>query len=372
MKVTSQKELMAEQARSAVRISGAHHSSWNGRLAVADPARKVRGAVKWDNTIEYSDPSVNEPLREMFDNARVHNQDPETLRSYREALKTVLHENTHVLAAEGTDHSDAEHAFNHTPGARALEEGVTELYSYNNLNAYIDDLGLEEIAPGISTAEARPSYKQYTPAAQRFSEAIGRRSGVDSDEVVRRLAVVNAGQKFRVAAEMLYDNSDLPGLVPDQERDAAVRRIETAMQAPLANLGNLDKTDEDQLRRASAKAGANAVQTGTGEMDAIRAQWTAPQPSQQVSRPAQQQVTQQTSQNPQQVQEPEEGRQAAQVGAQPGPAGLQSGELRDAMRAGLSGTAPMGSARVLGAGEQGARRGGGQAGQERQGPQLEG
>ncbi|MEU4390622.1 hypothetical protein [Kribbella sp. NPDC023855] len=372
MKVTSQKELMAEQARSAVRISGAHHSSWNRRQTVADPDRKIRGAVKWDNTIEYNEAAVNEPVREMFANARVYNQDPETLRSYREAIKTVLHENTHLLAAEGTDHSDAKYAFQNIPGTRALEEGITEVYSYNNLNDYIEDLGLEEIAPGISTAEARPSYKQFTPAAQRFAESIGRRSGLESSEVVRQLAVVNAADKFRVAAEILYDNSDLAGLVPDQERDAAVRRIETAMRPAFASLRDMDHLDADQVRRQSAKAGANSVQAAAGEMNKIRTQWTAPAPGQQVTRGPQQQASQRTQQQPEQAQEVSDQsqhgpQQAVPVEARAG--GSQSSELQNAMRAGLSGTAQMSSARPLAAGEQGARRGGGQVGQERQGPE---
>src|SRR5215468_1477831 len=110
MSVTSYPELMREQARSAVRVSGAHHSSWNGRIGVAPPERKVRGAVTWNEDIEYADAKVTEPLKEMFGNARVYNQDAETLQWYREAVKTVFHENTHLLAAEGTNHRDAMYA----------------------------------------------------------------------------------------------------------------------------------------------------------------------------------------------------------------------------------------------------------------------
>jgi hypothetical protein len=40
--------------------------------------RKVRGAVTWNNTIEYNDEKVTAPLKEMFANALVHNQDRES------------------------------------------------------------------------------------------------------------------------------------------------------------------------------------------------------------------------------------------------------------------------------------------------------
>src|SRR4051812_15379179 len=180
--------MMAAQARAAVTVSGAHHSSWNGKLGVTDPDKKVNGSVSWDHTINYSDSAVTTPLKDMFKNARVHNQDPLVLRSYREAVKTVHHENTHALAAEGTEHADGKAAYQ-DPSVQALEEGITEIHSYDNLNAYIDEMGLEEIAPGIKAAEARSTYPHYTPAARRFTEGLGRATGVEPAEVARRLAV---------------------------------------------------------------------------------------------------------------------------------------------------------------------------------------
>ncbi|GAB2665506.1 hypothetical protein [Kribbella swartbergensis] len=360
MKVTTYQQLMAEQARSAVRVSGAHHSSWNGRVGVAAPERKVRGAVAWDHTIEYSNEKVTAPLKEMFANARVYNQDAETLRSYREAVKTVFHENTHLLAAEGTEHKDGKAAYQ-DPSVRALEEGVTEVYSYDNLNRYIDDLGLDEVAPGIRTADANPSYSQFTPAARRFTEAIGRDSGLDSEEVVRRLAVVNPDQKFRVAAELLYDNSELPGMVPDQEREAAVRRIEAAMKPAFAGIDNLSRTDDGTLRRQSAKAGAAAARAGQDEIRNLRQQWSMPAPEQQVQRGV----------GPEQSRTSQPGQSRAEEQLVSGAAaGRLPPDVEAAARAGLSGSKPLSSATRLSAGQQGSRRTG-TSGQERQGPTLD-
>ena len=61
-----------------------------------------------------------------------------------------------------------------------LEEGVTEVYSHDNLNRYIDDLGLEEVAPGIKDADAAVADKKYLPAAQNVADTIGRNSGLES------------------------------------------------------------------------------------------------------------------------------------------------------------------------------------------------
>jgi hypothetical protein len=371
MSVASYRELMAEQHRAAVRVSGAHHSSWNGRLAVAAPERKVRGVARWDHTIEYADDTVNTPLKDMFANARVHNQDPETLQSYREAVKTVLHENTHLLAAEGSEHRDAEQAFQN-PSVRALEEGITEVYSYTELDRYIDDLGLEEIAPGISSADAKPSYKQFTPAAGRFAESIGRRSGLESDDVVNRLAVVNAEQKFRVAAELVYDNSDLPGLVPDQERAAAIGRIEAAMKPAFADLDTIDKTDDQRQRRESAKAGAQAANAGYSEVRSLKQQWSMPAPEQQVQRGAATEQARTGKQAQSQVPSTDaRGQQEPQAPQEPNVSALPA-DLAAAARAGLTGSKPLSSASRLSEDRQGSRATSTSApGQQRQGPEAQ-
>lgn len=362
MGVTSYPELMREQARSAVKVSGAHHSSWNGRIGVTAPERKVRGAVTWNEDIEYSDAKVNEPLKEMFGNARVYNQDAETLQWYREAVKTVFHENTHLLAAEGTNHRDAMYALA-DPSAKVLEEGITEVYSYDNLNEYIDDLGLEEIAPGIKSADAHQSYRQFTPAARRFAEGIGRETGIESGEVARQLAVVNGAQKFRVAAELLYDNSELPGIVPEGEREGAIQRIEAAMKPPLAGVDNIPQLDQAELRRQSAKAGADAALAGIDVVDSLKSEWSTPAPEQQVQRGAAQNRGPQQSAGPTRLNEPIEAG-ATQAGRPALPP-----DLAAAARVGLGGSAPLSSASRLAPSQQGSRTSTGTGpGTERQQP----
>lgn len=275
MKVSSYRELMAEQANSAVRISGAHHSSWNKRLGQLDPKSKTGGVAGWDHTIKYNPRVVDEPLQEMFRNARVHNQEPADLKSYRAALKVVLHENVHLLASEGRDHAQAQHAFGHQAGVRALEESVTEIYSQQRLNDYIDDLGLDQIAPGIKDARSVPIYQQYLPAAEAYAETIGQRSGLGSDEVIERLAIVPADQKFRTAAEIMYDNSDLPGLVPSDQRAASVERIAESMRPAFAQIDQLDDNAPDRRRR---QIGGQAARNGYSEMETLRKQWAQPAP----------------------------------------------------------------------------------------------
>jgi hypothetical protein len=411
VKVTSYRELTQQQANAAVAISGAHHSSWNGQQGQTDPARKVRGVAEWNHTINYSEALVTEPAQEMFRNARAHNQDPATLQSYREAVKTMLHENVHMLAAEGSNHSQAEFEFRQ-PGVRPMEEGITELYSQQKLNDYIDELGLEEIAPGLKNADAIKSYPKFLPAADRFTDTIARKSGLDRADVVERMAVVTADQKFRVAADAVFDNSELPGVVPSDQREAAVRRIGSAMQQSFSEVDKVSDT-EPIRRRESATAGARAADAGYREVAAIQQQWTMPAPEMQVA-PRSQESQQTRSTGPAQAQEtstasaqgeqgtpsPQEtggaavhesaaatmspearstGVNGAAVaegangagGAESGGDGARSVELENALRAGLGGSAPLSGASRLGDGEQGARRGGVQQGVERQGTERD-
>jgi hypothetical protein len=389
-KVSSYRELMAEQARAAVRVTGADHSSWNGKVGPTNPNESVDGLAEWDHTIRYSEANVSEPLQEMFSNARAHNQDRATLRSYRKALKTMLHENVHVLAARGSDHFQGQKEYN-TPAGRIAEESFTELYSLKKLDDYIDDLGLEEIAPGIKDVPTAEIYRRYLPGAQAFADHIGNRSGVGSDEVIHRMAIVNAEQKFQVAAAAIYDNSKLPGLVPSDQRDASIDRIANAMKPAFAGIENATANPGLQ-RRQAAGAGGAAAEAGYKEAQAIRRMWAKPAPG--SNREPFTQVQQ--SQQAQQSRIPESGRvdmhtgqaapQSTPVGAGAGPPAAsaqgpnagpndapasRSGELEQAMRAGLGGSAPLAGAKVLSADQQGSRRSDTQTGQQRQGPERE-
>jgi hypothetical protein len=375
MKVRSYSQLMREQAEAAVRISGAHHSSWNGRLRdTTAQDGDVRGIAEWNHTIAYNRASVSEPLQQMYQYARHYNQDPKTLQSYREAMKTVLHENVHMLAGEGKQHAHAQHAFANEPGVKQAEEGFTELYSQQQLNAYIDDLGLEEIAPGIKDADAAVAYKKYLPAAQNVADTIGRNSGLGSEEVVRRMAVVTADQKFHAAAEMIYDSSDLPGLVPSEQRDEAVRRIAAAMGPEFAKVENITTSDVDAQRRESALVGSQTTKAAYGVVRDLKQQWSMPAPEQRVLRGvgAEQNRASQQAQGQGQDQSTS-GPGQAQVHGPQEPVGPQGRaalppDVEAAARAGLSGSRPLTSATRLSADEQGSRRMTTPAGPERQTP----
>ncbi|GAB2681801.1 hypothetical protein [Kribbella swartbergensis] len=269
--VASYAQLTEEQARAAVKVTGAHHSSWNQKVELLAPEDKRRGLVKWDHTIQYHPQHVVEVLEEMFDRAG-QRHDEETLKRYREALRVVFHENVHLLAAAGTSHALGVDAYQE-PANQVLEEATTELAAQNALDDYIRELDLEAIAPGITAVRTEPAYGQYVPAVKQFGDALGRRAGVDGAEVVRRMAVVNAENKFRVAADLMYDANNLSDLVPEPAKAAAVARIATAMKRPFEQIHDYDAGDPQDVRM-SALAGVNADREAYKEVRAIATYWS--------------------------------------------------------------------------------------------------
>jgi hypothetical protein len=261
------------QADVTVAVLGAHHSEWNQRYELLPHDDDRVGTVVWDGTIKYSPRDVIEPLQEMFDRAQLQH-DTNTLEKYREAVRIVLHENIHLLAGQGTSLAFPLDAYE-GKAHKALEEGLTELATHNQLNDYIEALDLERIAPGISRVQIPRVYAAYVPAVETLSKAIGSQVGLEPAEVVHRMAVVNAAEKFPVAAELLYAKH-LSELVPETAKADSIKRIAEAMHGPFAEIHDYDPKDRSDVRLA-ALAGLEAVDKAETEIRKIAEHWSANQ-----------------------------------------------------------------------------------------------
>jgi hypothetical protein len=280
------RNLMQRQAFSAVRISGAEVSLWNGQWVemTGGPA----GVANWDGSIGY-DKQVLDRLRHMMAHYGRHH-DPQTLAGYREAIRVVLHENSHLLSHAGEKWSESS-AYYWQPSVAALEEGVTEAWAQANTDAYIRDLGLEQAAPGISGVPRTDAYPQYTPAVRALCQGLGRNMGVPEGEVLRRLNVVSARGKWPAVAEMVMQSSGLSQQIKDPlARTMARDRIQAAMQNEFSNLAKLydpskpiDAQAFKQMQLASYAAGQAAIGQAQQQVDALRLQHaTPPAPTHQV------------------------------------------------------------------------------------------
>jgi len=139
-------------------------------------------------------------------------------------VETLFHEHVHLLSAHGTDHTEVEPYMRHT-SVQALEEGVTEAYAFAKLDDFVDEVGIEQIAPAIKEVDDPPT---LTPEALELTRLADRVCtevpGLDGGEVLRRLAVVNPRDKWGQVTRITWDASGLQAVVPPaQHAEAEVR-----------------------------------------------------------------------------------------------------------------------------------------------------
>lgn len=246
--VRSFRELMKRQARAALAVSGAEQSHWNGRVRTPRK-RRARGVAGWDGSLTYSYERIKRPLREMFRQAgRQH--DEATLLELRRALRTVLHENAHLLSRRGADRRAAAREYT-SFAAEVLEEGISEAWAYDRLNEFIDELGLEQIAPGIRDVEDPPiMYARYHPAARELAAGVGERIGISAAEMLDRLNREDASGKWEVLTDALFESSDLPRLVPPAGHADVKAQIRAVLQEQLERVADLTGQNAAGEKRA--------------------------------------------------------------------------------------------------------------------------
>ena len=257
----SLQELFERQASAARAISGADHSSFTGvttRVEQEDGVACTYGMAYWNGDIGYDD-STRATLQEMFDTAG-QQHDFDTLVRFRHAVRVVLHENSHLLAGPNTEWSHGTEEYQ-TDAGKALEEGVTEAWSFDNLSRYITELGLDEIAPGINDVEGVRLYPQYHPAATRLCEGLAEFAGRDAADVMTDLNNTQPGDKWRTAVDLLWNNSGMPDRFSGRDADETKAEFAAVLRTEFGNLKHLVGRPYAEQAKASAEAGERAVAT---------------------------------------------------------------------------------------------------------------
>jgi hypothetical protein len=226
----SLEELIEAARDAAVTVSGADRSNWSGQLQNARHIRgmPVAGEATWGHGLRLDYGYVMAPLRQMYANPGVRH-DAATLLKYRRAVETLFHEHVHLLTAHGTNHTEAEPYMRHA-SVQALEEGVTEAYAFAKLDDFVDELGIEQIAPAIKEVEDPPT---FTPEALELTRLADRVCTevpeLDGGEVLRRLAVVNPRDKWGQVTRITWDASGLQAVVPAAQHADAESRLGRTM-----------------------------------------------------------------------------------------------------------------------------------------------
>lgn len=273
------KLLTKDAAQAALKIGGAEKSAQNGR--VDEPGELpggngvLLGVATWRGELLLHDPLVVQPLREMYANSG-EQHDEATLRRYRSALATLLHENTHFAIPQDETYSDSARIFSERRWVQWGEEGFTNAYTDKRLNDFITELGIDKVAPGITEVDHRGTYPEFTPAALAVAEGIDRYAGTPPEalELINREAP--AGKWERIT-DLLYDASRLPQLVPPTEVLPVKRSIERAMRTNFAWLDeNTGKGTEAQTEAMSGLRGRQSLAAGQHQIATLETQYSSP------------------------------------------------------------------------------------------------
>jgi hypothetical protein len=257
-------ELLARHAQGALEVSGAEQTAWNGH--VVEAGEGILGLAQWDGTLHLDRECILEPMREMYS----HSGEPQsdgTLVRYREALVTMLHEQSHFLGPAGATQEAARAAFKQ-PGSRALEEGVAEAWAHDHLNDYLDRLGVDMVAPGITHVRSDPSYQAFVPAVRVLTSDLERRAGLPSGELLQALNRQTAEGQWPMIVDVAYRSSRLPECVP-ADREPAVRlRLENMLRASFEGLEAFEGLPKDLAAARSKSTGRQCVTRLQDELSA--------------------------------------------------------------------------------------------------------
>jgi hypothetical protein len=265
-------KLLARHAQGALEVSGAEQTAWNGQ--VVEAGEGTLGLAQWDGTLHLDREYILEPLREMYS----HSGEPQsdgTLVRYREALVTMLHEQSHFLGPAGATQEAARAAFKQ-PGSRALEEGVADAWAHDHLNEYLARLGIDMVAPGITRVRSDPSYQAFVPAVRVLTSDLEHRAGLPSGELLQALNRQTAEGQWPVVVDVAYRSSRLPECVP-ADREPAVRlRLENTLRASFEGLEAFEGLPRDFAAARSKSSGRQCVTRLQDEVSAAEDFFRAP------------------------------------------------------------------------------------------------
>ncbi|WP_020392108.1 hypothetical protein [Kribbella catacumbae] len=243
-----------ERIRDAVLAeSGAAKSLWNGHLGYTDPAEPVLGEAYGDARLKLSEAEVVRPLQEMFEK-RGERVTQEQLIARRRAFEVVVHEFAHLAVPadyEIWDRLDDIGRQELIP----IEEGSNEAWSQAKMDALIDRVLPRDLAVQLRAVDSPRLYPGWDPAARAFADDVGAETGIDGDEVLDLMAREARSGKARAVAELLFENSELPSLVPPDQQAGVRRQLREQIDTAFADLRPLGEDSRVNLRSISTQRG---------------------------------------------------------------------------------------------------------------------
>ncbi|GAA3079976.1 hypothetical protein JOF29_004869 [Kribbella aluminosa] len=246
-------DLLAVSGEIARVLAGADQSAWNGRVVATSSA--ILGLAHWDGTLYLDHDAILAPLQHLYEHAGEYHAPP-TLRAYRESLATILHEHAHFLGPSGATQEAAREGFV-KPGSRELEEGVTEAWAQDHLDAYLNRLGVDKVAPGINSVRSGGYYAAFVPAVRHLTADLDTRNNQPPGHTLQSLNCQTAAGQFPLLVDHLYNSTRLPTL----ESPAATTRshLESILRTGLSHLDVYELVAPDLATKKSRLTAENLL-----------------------------------------------------------------------------------------------------------------
>lgn len=233
--------------------SGAGRSLWNGRLDYVDAKDTNLGEAYGDGSMKLSEKTVVQPLREMYEK-RGERVTQDELVARRAAFEVTAHEFGHLAVPENYQIADRL-ADMQIPETAAIEEGTNEAWSQAKTDALIDRALPRDLALQLKSVDSPRLYPGWEPAARAFADDIGAEVNLDGDEVLDLMNREARSGKARAAADLLYENSELPRLVPPDQQAAVRLQLQGRIDQAFADLRPLKDDTSVNLRSVSTQRG---------------------------------------------------------------------------------------------------------------------
>lgn len=265
--------------------SGAGKSLWNGRLGYVDPKETNLGEAYGDGSLKLSEDSVVRPLREMYDK-RGQRVTQDELIARRSAFEVVAHEFGHL--AVPADYQIADRVADmKIPETAAIEEGTNEAWTQAKTDALIDRALPRDLALQLKSVDSPRLYPGWEPAARAFAEDIGAEVNLDPDEVLNVMNREARSGKARVAADLLYEHSELPRLVPPDQQAAVRLQLRGRIDQAFADLRPLNADTTVNRRSVATQRGQAIAESAVNTVRAAEKHFRQAEEASRQAQPAQ-------------------------------------------------------------------------------------
>jgi hypothetical protein len=229
---------IASVIRSVEKLSGTP-SRWNGELHEELLPGAVGSAL--DNggmTVDVAE--VLRPVAHAYTADRPLTE-VELLQA-RDAVLTVVHEAKHLTHALGDESNPGATPLS-SADALVLEEGLTETWAHQNVDAVINDIGMGEVQPGLLEVESFDSYPAYTAATDEVVRGAAEVSGLRSSHVRSALDHAPRTQRWAAVADLVIDQR-LADVMPAEHRDVVRTQMVQAMRPHLGDIIAVQKSKQ--------------------------------------------------------------------------------------------------------------------------------